>query len=69
MLLSRFKSDLWLYLESFDKYCFKDRKANKLFSQIKNEHIKKILQDIKNRYSVGLKGIVFKLAKNDKKYY
>lgn len=69
MLLSRFKSDLWLYLESFDKYCFKDRKANKLFSQIKNENIKKILQDIKNRYSVGLKGIVFKLAKNDKKYY
>lgn len=64
MLLSRFKNDLCLYLEQYDKYCFKYRAANKLFSQIKNEDIKKIMKDIKIKFSVGLKGIVLKLSKS-----
>lgn len=68
ILLSRFKSDLWLYLEQCDKDCFKNKAANKIFSQIKNEDIKKILQDIKINLSGGLKGIVLKLSRPHNKY-
>lgn len=70
MLLSRFKNDLLVYLESFDEHCFKNKNTNKLFSQIKNEDIKRILQYIKSKFSFGLKGLVFKLSKTNKnKYY
>lgn len=64
ILLSRFKNDLCLYLEQYDKNCFKCKAANKLFSQIKNEDIEKIMKGIKIKFSGGLKGIVLKLSKS-----